>query len=152
MISRMLAATAALSVAAWSAELSSSLFDRLEYRSIGPASMGGRITDVEGVAGRPELVYVATASGGLFKTTNGGTTWTPIFDHEATISIGNIAVDPQNPDVVWVGAGEANARNSVSFGDGVYKTLDGGKTWRNLGLAATHHISRVVVDPLNSNI
>jgi len=80
MISRMLAATAALSVAAWSAELSSALFDRLEYRSIGPASMGGRITDVEGVAGRPELVYVATASGGLFKTTNGGTTWTPIFD------------------------------------------------------------------------
>ena len=96
--------------------------------------MGGRITDVEGIPGRPELVYVATASGGLFKTINGGTTWTPIFDHEATISIGNIAVDPHNPDVVWLGSGEANARNSVSFGDGVYKTLDGGKTWRNLGL------------------
>ena len=89
-------------------------------------------------------MYVATASGGLFKTTNGGTTWTPIFDHESTISIGNIAVDPHNPDVVWLGAGEANARNSVSFGDGVYKTLDGGKTWRNLGLRDTHHISRVV--------
>jgi photosystem II stability/assembly factor-like uncharacterized protein len=148
----MLAATAALSVAAWSAELNSSLFDRLEYRSIGPASMGGRITDVEGVAGRPELVYVATASGGLFKTTNGGTTWTPLFDHEATVSIGNIAVDPQNPDVVWLGAGEANARNSVSFGDGVYKTLDGGKTWHNLGLRDTHHISRVVLNPLNTSV
>jgi photosystem II stability/assembly factor-like uncharacterized protein len=136
----------------WGADLNSALFQRLEYRSIGPASMGGRITDVEGVAGRPELVYVATASGGLFKTTNAGTTWTPIFDHESTISIGNIAVDPQNPDVVWLGAGEANARNSVSYGDGVYKTLDGGKTWRNLGLRDTHHISRVAVNPLNTNI
>jgi photosystem II stability/assembly factor-like uncharacterized protein len=145
---------AALSFAAAlsAADLNSALFDRLEYRSIGPASMGGRITDVEGVAGRPELVYVATASGGLFKTTNGGTTWMPIFDRESTISIGNIAVDPQNPDVVWLGAGEANARNSVSYGDGVYKTLDGGKTWRNLGLKDTHHISRIALNPLNTNI
>jgi photosystem II stability/assembly factor-like uncharacterized protein len=152
MFYRVLAATAAFSMALWGADLNSSLFERLEYRSIGPASMGGRITDVEGVDGRPELVYVATASGGLFKTTNGGTTWTPIFDHEATISIGNIAVDPHNPDVVWLGSGEANARNSVSFGDGVYKTLDGGKTWRNLGLKDTHHISRVALNPLNTNI
>src|SRR5580692_7174283 len=152
MFYRVLAATAAFSVALWGADLNSSLFERLQYRSIGPASMGGRITDVEGVPGRPELVYVATASGGLFKTTNAGTTWTPIFDHESTISIGNIAIDPRNPDVVWLGSGEANARNSVSFGDGVYKTLDGGKTWRNLGLGETHHISRVVINPLNSNI
>src|SRR5215471_19286073 len=152
MISRIFAATAALSLALWGADLNPSLFERLEYRSIGPASMGGRITDVEGVAGRPDLVYVATASGGLFKTTNGGTTWTPTFDHEATVSIGNIAVDSQNSDVVWVGTGEANARNSVSFGDGVYKTLDGGKTWRNLGLRDTHHISRVVLNPLNTSI
>jgi photosystem II stability/assembly factor-like uncharacterized protein len=152
MFFRVLAATAAFSLALSGADLNSALFERLEYRSIGPASMGGRITDVEGVAGRPELVYVATASGGLFKTTNGGTTWTPIFDHENTISIGNIAVDPHNPDVVWLGAGEANARNSVSFGDGVYKTLDGGKTWRNLGLRDTHHISRVALNPLNTNI
>lgn len=114
--------------------------------------MGGRITDVEGIPGNPGIVYVATASGGLFKTTNAGTTWTPIFDHEATISIGGIAVDPHNPDVVWVGTGEANARNSVSFGDGIYKTLDGGKTWRNLGLKDTRHISRVVINPLNTNI
>ena len=152
MFFRVLSATAAFSLALSGADLNSALFERLEYRSIGPASMGGRITDVEGVAGRPELVYVATASGGLFKTTNGGTTWTPIFDHENTISIGNIAVDPHNPDVVWLGAGEANARNSVSFGDGVYKTLDGGKTWRNLGLRDTHHISRVALNPLNTNI
>src|SRR2546425_334883 len=104
--------------------IDASLFGRLEFRSIGPASMGGRITDVEGIPGNPALVYAATASGGLFKTINGGTTWTPIFDHQSTISIGDIAVDPSNSDVVWVGSGEANARNSVSFGDGVYKTLD----------------------------
>ncbi len=114
--------------------------------------MGGRITDVEGIPGNPRMVDVATASGGLFKTTNGGATWTPIFDHEATISIGAIAVDPHNPDVVWLGAGEANARNSVSFGDGVYRTLDGGKNWRNLGLKDTRHISRIVINPLNTNI
>jgi photosystem II stability/assembly factor-like uncharacterized protein len=145
-------AVAALATTLYAADLTPSLFDRLEYRSIGPASMGGRITDVEGVPGRPELVYVATASGGLFKTTNAGTTWTPIFDHEATISIGNIAVDPHNSDVVWLGSGEANARNSVSFGDGVYKTLDGGKSWRNLGLKDTHHISRVALNPLDTNV
>jgi photosystem II stability/assembly factor-like uncharacterized protein len=127
-----------------------SLFEKLEFRSIGPASMGGRVTDIEGVPGNPGLVYVATASGGLWKTANAGTTWTPIFDHGNTISIGNIALDPHNSDVVWLGSGEANARNSVSFGDGVYKTLDGGKTWRNLGLRETHHISRVVVNPLNT--
>ncbi|HVO98241.1 MAG TPA: hypothetical protein VMT15_09255 [Bryobacteraceae bacterium] len=129
-----------------------SLFEKLEFRSIGPASMGGRVTDVEGIPGNPGLVYVATASGGLWKTVNAGTTWTPIFDHASTISIGNIAVDPHNSDVVWLGSGEANARNSVSFGDGVYKTLDGGKTWRNLGLRDTHHISRVVLNPLNTQV
>jgi photosystem II stability/assembly factor-like uncharacterized protein len=134
------------------ADLNSELFERLEWRNIGPATMGGRITAIRGIPGDPALVYVATASGGLFKTVNGGTTWTPIFDHQNTISIGDMAVDPHNPDVVWLGAGEANARNSVSFGDGVYRTLDGGKTWRNMGLADTHHISRVVVNPLNSNI
>src|SRR5215469_7109326 len=149
---QLLVTFTSLSLTLWGADLNPSLFERLEYRSIGPASMGGRITDVEGVAGRPELVYVATASGGLFKTVNGGTTWTPIFDRQATISIGNIAVDPHNSDVVWVGAGEANARNSVSFGDGVYKTLDGGKTWRNLGLRDTHHIARIAINPMDSNI
>src|SRR5579859_4137293 len=138
-MTRQLVSVIVLVPACWGAEggrsgLDSALFERLEFRSIGPASMGGRITDVEGIPGNAALVYVATASGGLFKTTNGGTTWTPIFDHEATISIGSFALDPHNPDVIWVGTGEANARNSVSFGDGVYKSLDGGKTWRNLGL------------------
>ena len=125
-------------------------FDRLEWRAIGPANMGGRATDVEGVAGNPNLVYAATASGGLWKTLNGGLTWTPIFERESTISIGDIALDPKNPEVIWVGTGESNVRNSVSFGDGVYKSTDGGKTWRHLGLKDSERISRIVINPLNT--
>ena len=112
-------------------------FSRLEYRSIGPAIMGGRIADVEGVPGDANVVYVASASGGLWKTTNGGVTWKPIFERQGTISIGDIALAPSNPDVVWVGTGESNVRNSVSFGDGVYKSTDGGKTWQHMGLKET---------------
>ncbi len=129
-----------------------SLFENLEWRNIGPAIMGGRTTDIEGVPGNPNIVYVATASGGLWKTTNGGITWTPIFDRQGTISIGDIAIDPRNPDVIWVGTGESNLRNSVSFGDGVYKSTDGGKTWRHLGLRDTRHISRILIHPQNPDI
>jgi len=152
MLLRLLTSFALTASAILAADLDSALFERLEWRNIGPSSMGGRVTSIAGIPGNPAMVYVATASGGLFKTVNSGTTWTPIFDRASTISIGDIAVDPHNPDVVWLGAGEANARNSVSFGDGVYRTLDGGKTWRNMGLGETHHISRVVINPLNSNI
>ncbi len=152
MIHRILPALALTASFLFSADLDSKLFERLEWRNIGPSSMGGRVTSIQGIPGNPAIVYVATAAGGLFKTVNAGTTWTPIFDHQSTISIGDIAVDPHNPDVVWLGAGEANARNSVSFGDGVYRTLDGGKSWRNMGLPDTHNISRVVINPLNSNI
>src|SRR6185312_12559860 len=91
-------------------------FERLEWRSIGPANMGGRTADVEGVPGNANIVYVATASGGLWKTVNAGVTWKPIFERQGTISIGDIALAPSNPDVVWVGTGESNVRNSVSFG------------------------------------
>jgi photosystem II stability/assembly factor-like uncharacterized protein len=127
-------------------------FERLEWRSIGPANMGGRVTDVEGVPGDPSVVYVASASGGLWKTTNGGVNWKPIFEREGTISIGDIAVQPGNADVVWVGTGESNTRNSVSFGDGVYKTLDGGKTWKHMGLKDTQFISGIVINPQNPDI
>ncbi len=127
--------------------LEAKLFLNLEWRQPGPASMQGRCTDVEGVPGDPSTVYVGAASGGVFKTTNAGTTWTPIFDKEAVQSIGDIALDPTNPDVIYVGTGEANLRNSVSFGDGVYKSTDGGKTWRNLGLKDTEHVARIVVSP-----
>jgi photosystem II stability/assembly factor-like uncharacterized protein len=124
-------------------------FERLEWRSIGPANMGGRVADVEGVAGNPNVVYVATASGGLFKTTNGGVGWTPLFERQGSISIGDIALEPGNPEVVWLGAGESAVRNSVSFGDGVYKSTDGGRTWRHMGLRDTAHVSKVLVHPRN---
>ncbi|HEV8186447.1 MAG TPA: hypothetical protein VGP83_01785 [Pyrinomonadaceae bacterium] len=127
-------------------------FSRLEYRSIGPAIMGGRIADVEGVPGDPNVVYVASASGGLWKTTNGGVTWKPIFERQGTFSIGDIALAPSNPEVVWVGTGESNVRNSVSFGDGVYKSTDGGKTWQNMGLKDTERISAIVINPQNPDI
>lgn len=134
------------------APVDTAVFGRLEWRSIGPANMGGRTTDVEGVPGNPNVVYVATASGGLWKTTNGGMTWTPIFERQNTISIGDIALEPNNPDVIYVGTGESNTRNSVSFGDGVYKSTDGGKTWQRLGLKDSERISRIVINPLNPNM
>ena len=127
-------------------------FSKLEWRSIGPANMGGRVADIEGVPGDPNIVYVATGSGGLWKTTNAGTTWKPVFEREGTISIGDIALAPGNPDVVWVGTGESNVRNSVSFGDGVYKSTDGGKTWKNTGLKETEHISAIAINPQNPDM
>jgi photosystem II stability/assembly factor-like uncharacterized protein len=127
-------------------------FSRLEYRSIGPAIMGGRIADVEGVPGDANVVYVASASGGLWKTTNGGVKWTPIFERQGTLSIGDIALAPSNPDVVWVGTGESAVRNSVSFGDGVYKSTDGGKTWQHMGLRDTERVSAIAINPQNPDI
>ncbi len=127
-------------------------FQRLEWRSIGPANMGGRTADVEGVPGNPNIVYVATASGGLWKTVNAGVTWKPIFERQGTISIGDIALAPSNPDVIWVGTGESNVRNSVSFGDGVYKSTDGGKNWQHVGLKDSEHISAIAVHPQNPDI
>jgi photosystem II stability/assembly factor-like uncharacterized protein len=127
-------------------------FERLEWRSIGPANMSGRATDVEGVPGNPNIVYAAAASGGVWKTINGGVTWKPIFERESTLSIGDIAVQPGNPDVVWVGTGESNTRNTVSFGDGLYKTLDGGKTWKHMGLKESEHISAIAINPQNPDI
>src|SRR5687767_13098492 len=124
----------------------------LTYRSIGPALMGGRTADVEGVPGDPNTVYVATASGGLWKTTNGGVTWKPIFERQGTISIGDIALAPSNPDVIWVGTGESKTRNSVSFGDGVYKSNDGGKTWQHMGLRESERVSAIAIHPQNPDV
>jgi photosystem II stability/assembly factor-like uncharacterized protein len=125
-------------------------FAKWEWRNLGPATMGGRISDIDASPSDPNHIYVAAGSGGLFRTTNGGTTWTSIFDRQTTISIGGIAIDPRNPDTVWVGTGEANLRNSVSFGDGVYVTRDAGRTWTSAGLKDTQTISRILVDPVNS--
>lgn len=114
--------------------------------------MGGRVTDLAVYEKEPRIFYVASASGGLFKTVNGGITFTPTFDRENTISLGAAAVDQNNPDIVYVGTGEGTSRNSVAWGDGVYKTTDGGKTWTNMGLKDTKHIHKIKINPKNSNV
>jgi len=134
------------------AQVTTKLFENLSYRFIGPAGMGGRVTDVESIPGQPHIAYVATGGGGLWKTTNHGVTWTAIFERQNTFSIGDIAIDPQNAEVIWAGTGESNPRNSVSFGDGVYRSADGGKTWTHMGLEGTERIARIHVHPRNSNI
>jgi photosystem II stability/assembly factor-like uncharacterized protein len=127
-------------------------FKGLEFRELGPAVMGGRIDDFAVVESNPNIVFVGVASGGVWKTTNNGTTWEPVFDKERVSTIGDIAIAPSDPSIVWVGTGEPNNRQSSSWGDGVYKSMDGGKTWQNMGLAATHHIGRVVIHPTNPNV
>ncbi|OLB21080.1 MAG: hypothetical protein AUH16_03370 [Acidobacteria bacterium 13_2_20CM_57_7] len=127
-------------------------FKSLEFREIGPATMGGRIDDFAVVESNPNIVYVGTASGGVWKTTNNGTTWEPIFDREDVSTIGDIAIAPSDPSIVWVGTGEPNNRQSSSWGDGAYKSLDGGKTWKKMGLEATRHIGRIVIHPKNPDV
>ncbi len=117
------------------------------WRSIGPGSAAGRIVDVESLDGDPRFVLVASASGGVWKSVNGGTTFTPIFDTYATGSIGDVALDQKDPRIIWVGTGEANNRNDVGWGDGVYKSADGGTTFTNVGLKDTFQIARIVLHP-----
>jgi photosystem II stability/assembly factor-like uncharacterized protein len=124
-----------------------SLLAGLKARSIGPAAMSGRIASIESSAANPGIVYVGTATGGVWKSVNGGLTWQPIFDDQPVASIGAVALDPSNPDAVWVGSGEGNPRNSVSVGNGIYKSLDGGRTWQHLGLEKTERIHRVIIHP-----
>ncbi len=130
--------------------LDESLLAHFAWRSVGPAGAGGRVVDVAVGGQSSERIYVAFATGGVWTSANEGTSWQPIFDHEGVASVGDIAVDPSNPDTIWVGTGEVNPRNSVSWGDGVYKSADGGKTWTNTGLKDTLHIGRVIVDPRES--
>ena len=124
---------------------------KMNWRCVGPANMGGRITAISVVESDPTTFYVATASGGLLKTTNNGISFTHLFDHEATVSIGDVAVTPSDPNIVWVGTGENNPRNSVSYGDGVYKSTDAGKTWKNMGLKQSFQIGKIVVHPKDAN-
>ena len=122
------------------------------WRSIGPANMGGRIDDIAVVEGNPSIIYMGFATGGLWKSTNNGTTWTSLFDSYPVSSIGDIAIAPSNPDIIYVGTGEPNNRQSSSFGAGVYKSTDAGKRFEYIGLKETQTIARVVVDPKNADI
>src|SRR5262249_25116954 len=124
----------------------------MPWRSTGPATMGGRITALAVYEAAPTCYYVATASGGLLKTVNNGITFEHQFDKEATVSIGDVCVAPSDRNIVWVGTGENNPRNSVSYGDGVYKSTDGGKTWKNMGLKQSFQIGRIVIQPKDPNI
>ncbi len=132
--------------------LSSKTFNGLKLRGIGPAFTSGRIGDIAVHPQNRSIYFVAVASGGVWKTINSGTTWQPVFDQQGSYSIGCVTIDPNNPLVVWVGSGENNSQRSVSYGDGVYKSLDGGKTWKNVGLKNSEHIGKIVIDPRNSNV
>src|SRR5438045_6914373 len=123
----------------------------LRLRAIGPALTSGRISDLAVHPKDKKIWYVAAASGGVWKTINAGTTWAPVFDNEASYSIGTVVIDPKNPSVVWVGTGENNAQRSVGYGDGVYKSVDGGRTWQNVGLKTSEHIAKILIDPRDSD-
>lgn len=127
-----------------------SILKNLQFRNVGPTSMSGRVTDIDANPDNPNEFYVAYASGGLWYTQNSGNTFTPIFDHEAVMTIGDIAVDWKN-GTIWVGTGESNSSRSSYSGMGVYKSLDKGKTWHNVGLKDTHHIGRIIINPDNPN-
>jgi photosystem II stability/assembly factor-like uncharacterized protein len=126
-------------------------FSGLAFRGIGPAMISGRITDLAIDPRHAAIRYATAGSGGVWKTTNSGTTWSPVFDGEESYSIGCIALDPKNPLVVWIGSGENNSQRSVSYGNGVYRSDDGGASWKNMGLKASEHIAKILVDPRDSD-
>jgi photosystem II stability/assembly factor-like uncharacterized protein len=132
--------------------MSATTFSGLTMRNIGPAINSGRVSDFAVHPHAHHIIYAATASGNLWKTSNAGTTWKPIFDKEGSYSIGCVTLDPNNPNVVWVGTGENNSQRSVAFGDGVYKSLDGGQNWEKVGLEDSEHIGMIAIDPRDSNV
>ncbi|MBA6156431.1 hypothetical protein H3Z83_07900 [Tenacibaculum sp. S7007] len=136
----------------FSQEFSMDLVKKMKPRNIGPGGMSGRVTTIDVVQSNPDVMYVGTASGGIWKSTSGGVKWKPIFEKEVTASIGALAIQQSNPSVIWAGTGEGNPRNSLNGGYGIYKSLDAGKTWKAMGLEKTRHIHRVIIDPTNPNI
>lgn len=132
--------------------VSAAIYAGLKFRSIGPAFMSGRIADIAVHPQNNNIWYVAVGSGGVWKTLNSGTTWTPVFDSQKSYSIGCVTIDPSNPKVVWVGTGENIGGRHVGYGDGIYRSDDGGMTWKNMGLTASQHISEIIVHPSNSDI
>ena len=137
-------------IPALTAQTHEKLWKGLQYRSIGPYR-GGRVLAVTGVPGAPDTFYFGGASSGVWKTTDSGANWKPVFDKQSTASIGSIAVAPSDPNTIYVGSGEACLRGNISYGDGVYQSTDAGKTWKNLGLKDTRHIGRVIVHPKDAN-
>ncbi len=135
---------------AW-AQIDSAKLGGLRARSIGPAGMSGRVAAVDVVIDNPDIIYVGAATGGVWKSEDGGTTWTPIFDDQPVAAIGAVTIDQTNPAVVWVGTGEGNPRNSISVGNGIYKSIDGGRTWSHLGLEKTERIHRIILDPRDTD-
>src|SRR5271169_5712505 len=127
-------------------------FSGLKFRSIGPGAASGRVMSIAVNPKKTDEYYVGVASGGVWKTVNDGTTWTPMFDGEGSYSIGWVVLDPNDASVVWVGSGESNSQRSVGYGDGIYRSDDGGKSWQNLGLKKSEHIGRVVVAPRDSKV
>jgi photosystem II stability/assembly factor-like uncharacterized protein len=132
--------------------VSDTTFQGIKFRSIGPALMSGRIADIAIHPNDDNVWYVAVGSGGVWKTRNAGVTWKPLFDAQKVYSIGCITIDPNNPDVVWVGTGENVGGRHVGYGDGIYRSPDGGATWENMGLAESQHISKIIIHPNNSDI
>jgi hypothetical protein len=135
------------SVSAFGQDFDAETFKGLEMRGIGPALMSGRISDIAIHPDDQSTWYIAVGSGGVWKTTNAGTTWTPVFDAQSSYSIGCVTLDPNNPEVVWVGTGENVSGRHVGYGDGIYKSLDGGKSWTNAGLGESEHIGKILMPP-----
>lgn len=147
MIRSLIAVAVFLAFLAPSAGAAALPVQNIHWRETGPAIAGGRVTSVAGSAHDPNLYYLGAAGGGVWKSTDGGAAWTPVFDKEGVGAIGAVAIDPTNDETVWVGTGESNPRQDVSYGDGVFKSTDGGKTWTNVGLRGTKYISRILIDP-----
>ena len=127
-------------------------FKDMKPRNIGPSGMSGRITAIDVVLKDPNIIYLGAASGGIWKTDNSGHSWSPVFDEQPTQNIGSIAIQQSNPNIVWVGTGEGNPRNSLNIGEGIFKSMDAGKTWKRMGLEKTRNIHRVIIDPVNPDI
>ncbi|HBB58612.1 MAG TPA: hypothetical protein DCZ87_08040, partial [Chitinophagaceae bacterium] len=140
-----------LTSTSWAQALNTNEFKNWKPRNIGPAGMSGRITAVDAVVANPNIIYIGAASGGVWKTQNAGHSWTPVFDDQPLQNIGAIAIQQSNPQVVWVGTGEGNPRNSLNLGAGLYRTLDGGRSWKKMGLDNTVCIHRVIIDPTDPN-
>src|SRR5713226_878001 len=132
-------------------EISSSLYSEMKWRMIGPFR-AGKVNAVAGVPGNPGVYYFGANGGGVWKTTDGGTVWKPIFDEQAVASIGALALAPSNPNIIYVGSGENNLYSDITYGNGAYKSTDAGGTWQHLGLEETRHIARILVDPRNPDI